>query len=207
MRIEHGVQRGQSAGSQLGILVHQQAIATLRALQQQPIARRFALTLGERDDGRAQWMRLSRLRGAILRGVVDDQHLGAPRARRELLLEGIEAAQKQVARLRVDDEDREVGHGRGAAARRQRRYSPTVLIQLVDPAAYTPPYDHALATALCSAGARVELITTSSPEWDAAMQRAQPAWAAAATTAGQSTYERLLDFYRRSAALPGRLRR
>lgn len=81
-----------------------------------------------------------------------------------------------------------------------------MLIQLVDPAAYTPPYDHALATALCSAGARVELITTSSPEWDAAMQRTQPAWAAAATTAGRSTYERRLDFYRRSAALPGRLR-
>ncbi len=122
------------------------------------------------------------------------------------MLEGIQAAQKQVARLRVDDEDREVEHGRGAAARRQRRYSPAVLIQLVDPAAYTPPYDHALATALCSAGARVELITTSSPDWDAAMQRAQPSWAAAATTAGQSTYERRLDFYRRSASVPGRLR-
>jgi len=33
-------------------------------------------------------------------------------------------------------------------------------VQLVDPAAYTPPYDHALAAALTRAGAEVELITT-----------------------------------------------
>jgi glycosyltransferase involved in cell wall biosynthesis len=33
-------------------------------------------------------------------------------------------------------------------------------VQLVDPAAYTPPYDHALAAALAHAGADVELITS-----------------------------------------------
>jgi glycosyltransferase involved in cell wall biosynthesis len=33
-------------------------------------------------------------------------------------------------------------------------------VQLVDPAAYTPPYDHALATALARAGADVELVTS-----------------------------------------------
>jgi glycosyltransferase involved in cell wall biosynthesis len=33
-------------------------------------------------------------------------------------------------------------------------------VQLVDPAAYTPPYDHALAGALARAGAGVELITS-----------------------------------------------
>jgi glycosyltransferase involved in cell wall biosynthesis len=33
-------------------------------------------------------------------------------------------------------------------------------VQLVDPAAYTPPYDHALAAALTRAGADVELVTT-----------------------------------------------
>ena len=33
-------------------------------------------------------------------------------------------------------------------------------IQLVDPSAYTPPYDHALAAALARAGADVELITS-----------------------------------------------
>jgi glycosyltransferase involved in cell wall biosynthesis len=33
-------------------------------------------------------------------------------------------------------------------------------VQLVDPAAYTPPYDHALASALAGAGAEVELVTS-----------------------------------------------
>lgn len=36
-------------------------------------------------------------------------------------------------------------------------------VQLVDPAAYTPPYDHALAAALARAGARVELVTSHFP--------------------------------------------
>src|SRR5512132_2038662 len=36
-------------------------------------------------------------------------------------------------------------------------------VQLVDPAAYTPPYDHALAGALSHAGAEVELITCRFP--------------------------------------------
>jgi glycosyltransferase involved in cell wall biosynthesis len=33
-------------------------------------------------------------------------------------------------------------------------------VQIVDPAAYTPPYDHALAGALAHAGAEVELVTS-----------------------------------------------
>jgi glycosyltransferase involved in cell wall biosynthesis len=36
-------------------------------------------------------------------------------------------------------------------------------VQLVDPAAYTPPYDHALAGALARAGVEVELVTSSFP--------------------------------------------
>ncbi len=36
-------------------------------------------------------------------------------------------------------------------------------VQLVDPAAYTPPYDHALSAALAAAGAEVELITCHFP--------------------------------------------
>jgi glycosyltransferase involved in cell wall biosynthesis len=88
-----------------------------------------------------------------------------------------------------------------------------VLVQLVDPAAYTPPYDHALATALVRAGAEVELITTASPDWDAAAApgatpapAGTPAWAAPATAAGAITYSRRLDFYRHSAQLEGRWR-
>lgn len=69
-------------------------------------------------------------------------------------------------------------------------------VQLVDPAAYTPPYDHALATALAEAGARVDLITTASPDWDAAL-------APAARAGAPLPYARHLDFYRRGAGLPG----
>jgi glycosyltransferase involved in cell wall biosynthesis len=36
-------------------------------------------------------------------------------------------------------------------------------VQLVDPAAYTPPYDHALAGALARAGIDVELVTSNFP--------------------------------------------
>src|SRR5258707_1240695 len=33
-------------------------------------------------------------------------------------------------------------------------------VQLVDPSAFTPPYDHALSSALARAGADVELVTS-----------------------------------------------
>ena len=35
-----------------------------------------------------------------------------------------------------------------------------VKVQLVDPSAFTPPYDRALAAALAAAGAEVELLTS-----------------------------------------------
>ena len=42
-----------------------------------------------------------------------------------------------------------------------------VRVQLVDPSAYTPPYDHGLAGGLARAGADVELVTSRYP-WDEA---------------------------------------
>ncbi len=67
-------------------------------------------------------------------------------------------------------------------------------VQLVDPAAYTPPYDHALASALGRAGAQVDLITTASAEWDAATD---------GTSASDALpYARHVDFYRHSGRLP-----
>lgn len=36
-------------------------------------------------------------------------------------------------------------------------------VEIVDPSAYTPPYDHALCTALATAGAQVELLTSRFP--------------------------------------------
>ena len=43
----------------------------------------------------------------------------------------------------------------------------SVRVQLVDPSAYTPPYDHGLARGLARAGADVELVTSRYP-WDEA---------------------------------------
>src|SRR3954454_156626 len=39
--------------------------------------------------------------------------------------------------------------------------SPAVHVDVVDPSAYTPPYDHALCAALARAGARVRLVTSA----------------------------------------------
>lgn len=38
-----------------------------------------------------------------------------------------------------------------------------VRVQIIDPSAYTPPYDHALCAALAAAGAQVELLTSRFP--------------------------------------------
>ena len=45
-------------------------------------------------------------------------------------------------------------------------------VQIVDPAAYTPPYDHALAAALARAGVGVELVTCHFPYGPVPRERA-----------------------------------
>jgi glycosyltransferase involved in cell wall biosynthesis len=60
-------------------------------------------------------------------------------------------------------------------------------VQIVDPAAYTPPYDHALSAALTRAGAEVELVTSRFPY---------------GPVPRESTYEVVEHFYRR-ATRPG----
>ena len=47
-----------------------------------------------------------------------------------------------------------------ALSRQAHLLSVLVLVQIVDPSAYTPPYDHALCRALAAAGATVELYTS-----------------------------------------------
>ena len=42
--------------------------------------------------------------------------------------------------------------------RMDNRRSTMIRVDLVDPSAYTPPYDHALASALARRGARVRLV-------------------------------------------------
>src|SRR5207245_7793470 len=64
--------------------------------------------------------------------------------------------------------------------------SVAVRVHVVDPSAYTPPYDHALCRALAAAGAEVELYTSRFP------------YARAPAPEG---YERREFFYRRALAL------
>ncbi len=63
-----------------------------------------------------------------------------------------------------------------------------IRVDRVDAAAYTPPYDHALAAALARAGAGVRLFTSSF---------------AYATVPAPDGYERTEAFYRRAAGAPG----
>jgi glycosyltransferase involved in cell wall biosynthesis len=65
-------------------------------------------------------------------------------------------------------------------------------VDLVDPSAFTPPYDHALASALARAGASVRLVTS------------RFAYGAVAKPEGYSVRE---QFYRRAPGAPGSLAR
>ena len=56
---------------------------------------------------------------------------------------------------------------RGGAAEPDWAECTPMRVQLVDPSAYTPPYDHGLAGGLARAGAEVELVTSRYP-WDEA---------------------------------------
>src|SRR4051794_28278433 len=71
----------------------------------------------------------------------------------------------------------------------RRRYFAAVRIDVVDPSAYTPPYDHALCSALAREGADVRLQTS------------RFAYACAPAPDG---YDRVVRFYRRPGAGPGR---
>ena len=61
-------------------------------------------------------------------------------------------------------------------------------VDLADPSAYTPPYDHALATALVSAGASVRLVTSRFPY---------------GSVAPPEGYELREHFYRHARGAPG----
>jgi glycosyltransferase involved in cell wall biosynthesis len=61
-------------------------------------------------------------------------------------------------------------------------------VHVVDPSAYTPPYDHALCSALAAAGADVELYTSRF---------------AYSSVPRASGYERIEHFYRAGALVPG----
>jgi len=70
--------------------------------------------------------------------------------------------------------------------------NPSPCVDVVDPSAYTPPYDHALCAALARAGARVRLQTSRFPY---------------GPVPSPDGYERRERFYRRGAGGPGSRRR
>ena len=72
-------------------------------------------------------------------------------------------------------------------------------VQLVDPAAYTPPYDHALAGALTRAGAEVELVTSRFPYGPVPAQP-QTGGPSASPAGPPRTYDVSQRFYRRASA-------
>jgi glycosyltransferase involved in cell wall biosynthesis len=74
----------------------------------------------------------------------------------------------------------------GAARSRDPASLSGIRVQIVDPPAWTRPYDHALSTALARAGANVELVTTEFP-----LSTAPP----------NGDYRLSKYFYRRSARL------
>ena len=71
-------------------------------------------------------------------------------------------------------------------------------VQIVDPAAYTPPYDHALAGALARAGADVELVTSNFPYGPVPVQH-QTGGASPSAAAPPRTYAVTELFYRRGS--------
>jgi len=80
----------------------------------------------------------------------------------------------------------------------RRRFRATIIavvrVHVVDPSAFTPPYDHALCGALAARGLDVVLETSRFPYGDAPWQDG------AAGAAGYALRER---FYRRGSGLPG----
>src|SRR5690349_16335755 len=69
-----------------------------------------------------------------------------------------------------------------------RLLSAPVRVHVVDPPAYTPPYDHALCSALAAEGAEVTLFTSHFPH---------------GPVAAPDGYARREDFYRLAARLAG----
>jgi glycosyltransferase involved in cell wall biosynthesis len=78
----------------------------------------------------------------------------------------------------------------GPYAPRRGIRSPPVRVHVVDPSAFTRPYDHALCTALAAAGAEVDLVTSAFAHGDAA----EPAG-----------YRLREDFYRWGSSVPAKL--
>ena len=98
-----------------------------------------------------------RLGRAVVGGVVEDEDLALDPGRVGAL-DRLQAGEQVLAAVRVHDAVGE--RGRHAGHDNRRACIDPMRVQLVDPSAFTPPYDRALAAALARAGAEVELLTS-----------------------------------------------
>src|ERR1700677_2595113 len=129
-------------------------------------------------------MRPRGLRGAVARAVVEHEHLARERQELALARDRVEPAQQELPLGGVHD----------AVAQLDRAIHtpivPCVRVHVVDPSAYTPPYDHALGRPIGLAGAEfeVELCTSRFAYGPVAVPEA---------------YERRELFYRAARFAPG----
>ena len=164
--VERRDQRRARSRPQLGVLVQQQAVAALRLAHQGRVVLRLAGPPLQRDQADLAAERPHRLGRAVVGGVVEDEDLALDSGRVGALDRG-QAGEQVLAAVRVHDavgeRGRQAGHDNRRALRHCRVrdicHSP-MKVQLVDPSAFTPPYDRALAAALARAGAEVELLTS-----------------------------------------------
>ena len=120
------------------------------ALPRAPLERDQPQPLAE--PVRARVPALDLLGRAVVGGVVEHQHL-VVEALGCGVADRVEAGGQVLPPVGVDD----------AVGQLHRRESSRMRVQVVDPPAYTPPYDRALCAALARAGAEVELVTTRFP--------------------------------------------
>ena len=148
-------QRERGAGEELGVLVQEQPEAPARAAQELGVVERLAPSLTDGDhlvDGR---VRARRLRRAVARAVVEHEHLAGEREQLALARDRVQPAHQELALGGVHDTEAD-----GSISAHTCLLSVALRVHVVDPSAFTPPYDHALCRALGEAGAEVELFTS-----------------------------------------------
>ena len=159
---------------QLGVLVQEQRVAPARAAQELRVVQPLAPPFIERDRLVDRGVLARRLRRAVARAVVQHEHLRRERHARALGGDRVEPPQQQLALGGVHDAVGQLDRGcprcsgssvgsvrvTGAFSPQAHPIVPAVRVHVVDPSAFTPPYDHALCSALAAAGTEVELYTS-----------------------------------------------
>ena len=149
VRAQRAHQSGHRPGLELGVLVEQQAELAPGLLDQAAVVGGLALTPLEGDQPDLAIQCLHGSRRSHRRRRCPEPGSRA-RYRGNGSPDRLQAGEQKLAPVGVDH----------AVGEQHRRECSPMRVQLVDPAAYTPPYDHALAGALAREGAEVELVTS-----------------------------------------------